>query len=606
MALTPSDLRRRKMNLLMAMSYAAFASTKASTWSPTSLFSAGEQGAWYDPSDFSTMFQDSAGTTPVTAVEQPVGLILDKSKGLTLGSELVTNGDFSGGTTGWAGGSGATISIVSGGLLVDDPTSAGFANQTITTVANRYYKITAQFVAVTAASNPQLWVGTTNLTANLFSAVLPIGTTGTITGYFLATGTTSYLSIGYIGTGQNVTIDNVSVRELPGNHASQSTSASRPVLSARVNLLTYSEQFDNVIWAKYSVAVPVTKYADPYGGTTANLLYPTAATTDAALYRGGFATVGKTHSYAVKAAGKSWFCILKEGTSGGAAWFNLSTGLVGTVAAGYAASNPVSLGNGWYRCTVTSTSGFNQYTAISAVDADNSTTPTPNGTDGVYIWGADLRVTNDGVGIPAYQRVGAAVTATTNPAVTGVPDYDTSGFPYYIRADGTDDRLATSAIDFSGTDAVTVWAGVRKLSDAARGTVLELTASADANNGSYHLTAPNAASATYAFESKGTALTDAVVSSAVAAPITSVLTAQADISADQNILRVNGVQADSDTGDQGTGNYSNAILYIGSRGGSTLPYNGRIYGVILRGAASSAAEIASAERWMASKTGITL
>lgn len=31
MALTPSELRRRKMNLLMAMSYAAFASTKAET-----------------------------------------------------------------------------------------------------------------------------------------------------------------------------------------------------------------------------------------------------------------------------------------------------------------------------------------------------------------------------------------------------------------------------------------------------------------------------------------------------------------------------------------------------------------------------------------------
>lgn len=43
------------------------------------LFANGEQGAWYDPSDFSTMFQDSAGTTPVTAVGQPVGRILDKS-----------------------------------------------------------------------------------------------------------------------------------------------------------------------------------------------------------------------------------------------------------------------------------------------------------------------------------------------------------------------------------------------------------------------------------------------------------------------------------------------------------------------------------------------
>ena len=43
------------------------------------LFASGEQGAWYDPSDLSTMFQDSAGTTPVTADGQPVGLIRDKS-----------------------------------------------------------------------------------------------------------------------------------------------------------------------------------------------------------------------------------------------------------------------------------------------------------------------------------------------------------------------------------------------------------------------------------------------------------------------------------------------------------------------------------------------
>lgn len=51
----------------------------APAWSPSSLFASGEQGVWYDPSDFSTMFQDSAGTTPVTAVGQPVGKILDKS-----------------------------------------------------------------------------------------------------------------------------------------------------------------------------------------------------------------------------------------------------------------------------------------------------------------------------------------------------------------------------------------------------------------------------------------------------------------------------------------------------------------------------------------------
>ena len=50
-----------------------------SPFSPLSLFAQNEQGAWYDPSDLSTMFQDAAGTTPVTADGQPVGKILDKS-----------------------------------------------------------------------------------------------------------------------------------------------------------------------------------------------------------------------------------------------------------------------------------------------------------------------------------------------------------------------------------------------------------------------------------------------------------------------------------------------------------------------------------------------
>lgn len=51
----------------------------AASFTPLSLFAAAEQGVWYDPSDFSTMFQDSAGTIAVTAVEQPVGKLLDKS-----------------------------------------------------------------------------------------------------------------------------------------------------------------------------------------------------------------------------------------------------------------------------------------------------------------------------------------------------------------------------------------------------------------------------------------------------------------------------------------------------------------------------------------------
>lgn len=83
------------------------------------LFSNGEQGFFYDTNDLSTMFQDAAGTVPVTGVGQAVGLIRDKSgrnnhayqttsaarpllkQVPILGNELVVNGDFSNGTVGW-------------------------------------------------------------------------------------------------------------------------------------------------------------------------------------------------------------------------------------------------------------------------------------------------------------------------------------------------------------------------------------------------------------------------------------------------------------------------------------------------------------------------
>lgn len=47
-------------------------------FNPASLFAGGAQGAWYDPTDLSNMFQDSAGTIPC-ALNAPVGRLCDKS-----------------------------------------------------------------------------------------------------------------------------------------------------------------------------------------------------------------------------------------------------------------------------------------------------------------------------------------------------------------------------------------------------------------------------------------------------------------------------------------------------------------------------------------------
>lgn len=48
-------------------------------YNPKELFKGGKQGVWYDPSDKSTLFQDVAGTVPVTKDGDPVALMRDKS-----------------------------------------------------------------------------------------------------------------------------------------------------------------------------------------------------------------------------------------------------------------------------------------------------------------------------------------------------------------------------------------------------------------------------------------------------------------------------------------------------------------------------------------------
>ena len=57
----------------------ALSTAGGSRFNPTRLFLDASQGFWLDASDRSVLFQDSAGTTPVTALGDPIGLWLDKS-----------------------------------------------------------------------------------------------------------------------------------------------------------------------------------------------------------------------------------------------------------------------------------------------------------------------------------------------------------------------------------------------------------------------------------------------------------------------------------------------------------------------------------------------
>lgn len=172
---------------------------------------------------------------------------------------------------------------------------------------------------------------------------------------------------------------------------------------------------------------------------------------------------------------------------------------------------------------------------------------------------------------------------------------------YYLEFDGVDDFLVTPSIDFTGTDKMTVWAGVRKLSDATRAVVAELGNNPGSNT--FQMNAPfDATGTSYRWTAGGTLIPVADKTSAPA-PVTSVLTGTADIAGNQSIIRYNGTVAATAPTSLGTGNFLAYPLYIGRRGGTSLPFNGHIYGLIVRGAASSAAQITQTERWMNSRAG---
>jgi hypothetical protein len=208
-----------------------------------------------------TMFQDAAGTTPVTAVEQPVGLMLDKSRGMMLGPELVSNGTFDTGTSGWASSSGATLSILSGELQITSSPGV-WASSQITTAVGRMYKISAKLKIGTNVAI-FLRAGISEGTSTNFTKFTTSSTYTQISGYFIATATTTYISIGGGNTGELTNFaDNISVRELYGYHATQPITASRPTLSARKNLLVATE-----ILATQSVTTLATKYCLSFWGT---------------------------------------------------------------------------------------------------------------------------------------------------------------------------------------------------------------------------------------------------------------------------------------------------------------------------------------------------
>lgn len=145
------------------------------------------------------------------------------------------------------------------------------------------------------------------------------------------------------------------------------------------NLLAYSESFD-VGWTTGRLR-PVVANATtaPDGQSTADYIEQQSGQTNAGYILQGIAGQ-KTISVFAKAAEKNFFRI---DTGSNRAYFDLSTGTVGTVTAGNHAVIQ-DAGNGWYRCVLMAPAS--SYAAFYLADVDNSVTVTDSG--GLYLWGA--------------------------------------------------------------------------------------------------------------------------------------------------------------------------------------------------------------------------
>lgn len=175
---------------------------------------------------------------------------------------------------------------------------------------------------------------------------------------------------------------------------------------------------------------------------------------------------------------------------------------------------------------------------------------------------------------------------------------------HWLETDGVDDGMATGNINFTGTDKVSVFAGLRKLSDATIGMIAELSDNINSNNGALNLYANNAPS--WVWSSKGNINAGVISPASYSSPITNVITGIGDISGVRAIMRVNSIQVGQSAAGQGTGNYGNYPLYLFRRGGASLPFNGWFYGLAITGRLTTDAETVATERYLAAKASVVI
>ena len=285
----------------------------------------------------------------------------------------------------------------------------------------------------------------------------------------------------FIGTAASFTA-NVSVKEVIGGQVSAGTPLLRTaaineprleydasgnplgllIEEARTNLLQYSEDFAGSYWTKGTITISSNNAIAPDGSASADKIVPNAINErNHIIYKDMTSSPLDAFSLFVKPAGFDYVSLILQAsanTDSMGVQFNL---LTGTVVTSQNANGIIQdVGNGWYRVTVTPTTSTTFYYAViqpndgSAPNTSDffRSTFTGNGSDGVYLWGAQFE---RGAFPTSYiPTSGSTVTRAADIASLPVERFaynksNTVG-TFYVHFEGEDGGRGLSAVSSAG------------------------------------------------------------------------------------------------------------------------------------------------------------
>jgi len=157
-----------------------------------------------------------------------------------------------------------------------------------------------------------------------------------------------------------------------------------------VNLIPYSEDFSNSDWDNNG-SILENEAVSPDGTQNADLFYSTSTANGRRALEIKTIASGQYYTASVfaKAKNKDFIYFTDIDNQVNSVWFDIKSGTFSTPVEGEALIE--DYGNGWFRCSLTTqSSGVNGHCYIGVSDSSGSTLFTTNGTDGVYLWGAQL------------------------------------------------------------------------------------------------------------------------------------------------------------------------------------------------------------------------